>query len=217
MKEWVDECVVPYANRKCQELGRLPTQKAILILDCWSVHKGEEFLTWMKASHPLIILVFVPAGSSHQVSMCRVSVSGNTAPTSNGIPVSQVKLDTGLGTLRDASAAWLMEAWVWFCDHPQAVRDAWHDTKFGDWDLSYETLTSARSRTLVHERFTEDIPFSLAISSQIPTDPLFVEVDSPKFDDDSALDPNMLVDIRGQLPMDVEEQEGGYIYTGDVA
>ncbi|QRV79944.1 DDE superfamily endonuclease [Ceratobasidium sp. AG-Ba] len=140
MKEWVDECVVPYANRKRQELGRLPTQKAILILDCWSVHKGEEFLTWMKASHPLIILVFVPAGCTSVAQPC--------------------------------------------------------DTRI--------------NRILKHL-------INLAISSQIPTDPLFVEVDSPEFDDDSALNPNMLVDIWGQLPMDLEEQEGGYIYTGDVA
>ncbi|QRV72117.1 DDE superfamily endonuclease [Ceratobasidium sp. AG-Ba] len=211
MKEWVDECVVPYANRKCQELGRLPTQKAILILDCWSVHKGEEFLTWMKASHPLIILVFVPAGCTLVAQPCDTQINRilkhliKSACVEYLSQETQRQLQMGFLFLRSSLT------------RVSAVRDAWHDTKFGDWDLSYETLTSARSRTLVHERFTEDIPFSLAISSQIPTDPLFVEVDSPKFDDDSALDPNMLVDIRGQLPMDVEEQEGGYIYTGDVA
>ncbi|KAG9105183.1 hypothetical protein FRC07_009526 [Ceratobasidium sp. 392] len=196
-------------------------------------HKGEEFLKWMKANHPLIILLFVPAGCTsiaqpcdtqinrimkHLIkSVCVEYLSQQTQrQLQAGVPASQVKLDTTLCTLRDASAAWLMEAWIWFQEHPQTVRDAWRDTTFGEWDLSYETLTSAQCWAIVYECFNEETAFSLAISSQIPTDPDFVEADSPEFDDDSALDPDLLVDIRGRLPMDVElEQEGSYVYTGD--
>ncbi|THU98939.1 hypothetical protein K435DRAFT_659941, partial [Dendrothele bispora CBS 962.96] len=29
-------------------------------IDCWSVHHSKEFLTWMKVTHPSIIILFVP-------------------------------------------------------------------------------------------------------------------------------------------------------------
>lgn len=133
----------------------------------------------------------------------------------NGVAPSGVHIDTSLPTLRDASTAWLLGAWNWLRDHPETIRSSWHDTSFGDWDLSYDTLTSPKSRTIVHERFLEDQSFALTISSQLPDDPNFEEADSPDYDDDCAIDPSVLCDIRGRLPEGIIEREGGLDYTGD--
>ena len=42
---------------------RLPDSvRAILIIDCWSVHHSAEFLAWMKANYSKLIRIhFVPA------------------------------------------------------------------------------------------------------------------------------------------------------------
>ncbi|KAG9073457.1 hypothetical protein FS749_015165, partial [Ceratobasidium sp. UAMH 11750] len=126
----------------------------------------------------------------------------------NGVLPGNVEINTQLGTLRDASASWLLEAWNWFQERPEVVLGAWRDTKFAGWDLSYETLTSPRCRTLVHERFMEDRDFCLAISAQLPSDPNFEEAERPDYDDDYAIDPSVLCDIRpGVLPPDVVEFE----------
>jgi hypothetical protein len=136
----------------------------------------------------------------------------------NGVEASNVVIDTTPGTLRDASVGWLLDAWNWLKDHPQIVLDSWRAASFGGWDLSYESPTSPRSRSVVHERFTEDQAFALSIvdaSRQTPDDPNFEEADSPDYEDDSALDPNILCDIRGRLPAHVIEHECGLEYTGD--
>lgn len=62
-KRWVDKVLFPYLEKSCKDLGRDPaTEKAILLLDCWKVHKGEEFMSWLAEVHANIKLLFVPAG-----------------------------------------------------------------------------------------------------------------------------------------------------------
>ncbi|QRV95133.1 DDE superfamily endonuclease [Ceratobasidium sp. AG-Ba] len=232
MKVWIEKCVVPYAEKKRQELGLPLEQKTILILDCWAVHRGKPFLTWMKIGKKSIILLFVPGNCTSVAQPCDTRINRvlkhliksacvehlskeTQRQIADGTEPSRVKIDTSLNKLRNQSTTWLLNAWEWLRDHPEVVRSSWRDTAFGDWDLSYETLTSARSRTVVHERFTEDQSFALAISAQLPDDPNFEEADSPDYDDDTAIDPSILCDIRGRLPKNVIEREGGLDYTGD--
>jgi hypothetical protein len=33
----------------------------VWLLDCWYVHKGCDFLDWMKETHPNILVIFIPA------------------------------------------------------------------------------------------------------------------------------------------------------------
>ncbi|QRV95115.1 DDE superfamily endonuclease [Ceratobasidium sp. AG-Ba] len=232
MKVWIEKCVVPYAEKKRQELGLPLEQKTILILDCWAVHRGKPFLTWMKIGKKSIILLFVPGNCTSVAQPCDTRINRvlkhliksacvehlskeTQRQIADGTEPSRVKIDTSLNKLRNQSTTWLLNAWEWLRDHPEVVRSSWRDTAFGDWDLSYETLTSARSRTVVHERFTEDQSFALAISAQLPDNPNFEEADSPDYDDDTAIDPSILCDIRGRLPKNVIEREGGLDYTGD--
>jgi hypothetical protein len=52
---------VPYleAVRKKKGLSRMV---GLLIIDCWSVHRGEEFRVWMRTSFGWLRIVFVPGG-----------------------------------------------------------------------------------------------------------------------------------------------------------
>ncbi|THU84605.1 hypothetical protein K435DRAFT_616765, partial [Dendrothele bispora CBS 962.96] len=62
MKSLVNNIIAPYFEEKKTELAiEDPEQQySIWKIDCWSVHKSEAFLTWMRATHPKIIVLFVP-------------------------------------------------------------------------------------------------------------------------------------------------------------
>ncbi|KZS86487.1 hypothetical protein SISNIDRAFT_397861, partial [Sistotremastrum niveocremeum HHB9708] len=61
MRLLIIDIIVPYFTRQRQRIGDLD-QRCILQLDCWSVHRSEEFITWMRKNYPWIILQFVPGG-----------------------------------------------------------------------------------------------------------------------------------------------------------
>ncbi|THU76141.1 hypothetical protein K435DRAFT_705496, partial [Dendrothele bispora CBS 962.96] len=62
MKTLVNDIIAPYFKRKKVELkiDGPSEQFSLWKIDCWSVHKSEAFLSWMKATHPKIIILFVP-------------------------------------------------------------------------------------------------------------------------------------------------------------
>ncbi|THU88986.1 hypothetical protein K435DRAFT_678877 [Dendrothele bispora CBS 962.96] len=62
MKSLVNDIIAPYFERKKRELKiEAPEeQQSIWKIDCWSVHKSEAFLSWIKKTHPTIIVIFVP-------------------------------------------------------------------------------------------------------------------------------------------------------------
>ncbi|KAE9383321.1 hypothetical protein BT96DRAFT_961067 [Gymnopus androsaceus JB14] len=61
MKSLVNEIIAPYFAHKKDELEieDLDNQFSIWKIDCWSVHKSKEFLSWMETTHPKIIIIFV--------------------------------------------------------------------------------------------------------------------------------------------------------------
>ncbi|KAH9991225.1 hypothetical protein BJV74DRAFT_772349 [Russula compacta] len=60
MKELVNKIIALYFEEKKEELNLPTMQCSIWKIDCWSVHKLEEFLSWMKKTHPTIIIIFIP-------------------------------------------------------------------------------------------------------------------------------------------------------------
>jgi DDE superfamily endonuclease len=127
MRSLVNEIIAPYLEHKKEELGLSPNQCSIWKIDCWSVHKSEEFRMWMKKSHPTIIIIFIPGGctglwqpldvgiqrvlkqsikrSAHQDIVAEVS-----SHLTSGHPLSELVLDTRIGTLRDRSLGWIVNA-----------------------------------------------------------------------------------------------------------
>ncbi|KAJ7196898.1 hypothetical protein B0H12DRAFT_998945, partial [Mycena haematopus] len=62
MQEFVTDIIAPYFKTTKIELDLPSSQISIWSIDCWSVHRSKEFLAWMKANHPTIIVLFVPGG-----------------------------------------------------------------------------------------------------------------------------------------------------------
>jgi hypothetical protein len=118
MKSLVNNIIAPYFDGKKEQLGLPETQCALWTIDCWSIHKSEEFCTWMKKAHPTIIICFVPGGctglwqplnvgiqcvlkQSMKQSMHKDIVTKATTQLKSGMPVAELKLDTTLPTLRN--------------------------------------------------------------------------------------------------------------------
>lgn len=62
MHAYVNDILAPYFGKKKHELGLPSTQKSLVQLDVWSVHRSKEFQGWMCINHPTIILDYVPGG-----------------------------------------------------------------------------------------------------------------------------------------------------------
>lgn len=128
MKSLVNDIITPHFDKKKRELGLPPTQCSLWTIDCWSVHKSEEFRTWMKETHPTIIISFVPGGCTGlwqpldvgiqrvlKQSMKRAAhkdiVTETMAQLDAGRAAAALKLDTTLGNLRNRSVGWLVNAY----------------------------------------------------------------------------------------------------------
>ncbi|KZS96601.1 hypothetical protein SISNIDRAFT_387678, partial [Sistotremastrum niveocremeum HHB9708] len=61
MRLLIIHIVAPYFFKQRKRVGD-DSQPCILQLDCWSVHRSEEFRTWMRENYPWIRLQYVPGG-----------------------------------------------------------------------------------------------------------------------------------------------------------
>jgi hypothetical protein len=129
MRSLVNKIIAPYFEKKKIELGieDPENQKSIWKIDCWSVHKSEEFLAWMKKTHPNIIILFVPGNctsifqpldvgiqrilkQSLQRSCHRDMVEDLMAQLESN-PDGDIMFDNSIGMLRDCALGWLVDAY----------------------------------------------------------------------------------------------------------
>ena len=155
MKDYVRLIIVPWMQAKGREM-HITHPHCVLLLDCWSVHKSEEFRSWMKKAYPAYHLVFVPAGCTGKAQPADVIlqrpfkagivneftrwmtteihllVKGGAAP-------SDVKVDTGLPLLKPLLVRWTWSSWRSLKDRRDMIVQGW--AKCG---LDVSLLKSAR-------------------------------------------------------------------------
>jgi hypothetical protein len=125
MRQWINEVLVPYLKSLRQQLGLDPSQKALLIIDIWSVHRSAEFQDWLRETHPDILVDFVPGGCT---GVGQPLDMGLNWPFKHAVKVAyhswlvdmlleqrrkgeKLDLDTGLPVLRDASVRWIWQGY----------------------------------------------------------------------------------------------------------
>ena len=128
MQLLVNNIITPYFNKKKVDLGLQKTHSTIWKIDCWSVHKSKAFLSWMNKKHPTIIVIFVPGGCTGVFQPLDVGIqqilklSMKCSAHCNIVDevcaqiyagVTNFKVDTSLGMLRNHSMGWVMKA---ICD-----------------------------------------------------------------------------------------------------
>lgn len=58
----MENVYIPYRDQVVKQEGLSADQKSILYIDCYPVHLGEEFRTYLVREHPNVFLIYVPAG-----------------------------------------------------------------------------------------------------------------------------------------------------------
>ncbi|KAF8595651.1 hypothetical protein BDV93DRAFT_456378 [Ceratobasidium sp. AG-I] len=129
MRSFVSRILVPYFRSQIEIHNLPPTQRCVFQLDCWSVHRSEEFLTWMSTTYPWILLHFIPGGCTGVFQACdtgtqrvvklamrRASHEDIVNETSDalkgGCAPSDVINDHTIKTLRNRSVRWLVEGYT---------------------------------------------------------------------------------------------------------
>ena len=118
----------PYIEEKIA-IGQLPAeQRAILLIDCYPVHTGIDFRTFVWTEFPNIFLIFVPANCigifqpadvglqriiKHQLRQAALHflVAEHRKQVRSGITPEKVKVTTSLPVLRNASVRGIVDAW----------------------------------------------------------------------------------------------------------
>ncbi len=125
--------------------GQLPVdQKAVLLIDCWFVHKSEEFLLWMKEEYPHLILLFVLGGTTSKFQPADTGLNRpfkaavkatyhlwyaqDVGQQLQGHAVGEVKVGTVVGVMRDLSVSWLLSSWECLNGDASIVKKAWQIT-----------------------------------------------------------------------------------------
>jgi hypothetical protein len=128
MKTFVDKILVPYFEKTKADLNLPPSQKALWLIDVWSVHRSKEFREWMRTHHSNIILDYVPGGCTSVAQPCDVGiqrpfklsikrsyhedvVTEILGQLNNNTSSESIHIDTRLPTLRDQSTRWIWNAY----------------------------------------------------------------------------------------------------------
>ena len=73
-QEFVQKILIPYYLHVAHTMDLPPNQKFIWLIDCWSVHKLEAFLSWMKKKFPLVCVLFVPVNCTSKFQPANVVI-----------------------------------------------------------------------------------------------------------------------------------------------
>ena len=70
MKSYVQHILIPYFEQHKKD----SSQVCIWQIDCWSVHRSEEFCDWMHTTCPWICIHYVPANCTGLFQPCDVGI-----------------------------------------------------------------------------------------------------------------------------------------------
>jgi hypothetical protein len=146
MRKYIIGMIDPYVRSVIKASnGQLPVdQKAVLLIDCWSVHKSEEFLSWMKEEYPHLIILFVPRGTTNKFQPTNTSLNRpfkavvkvahhlwyaqDVGQQLQGHAVGEIKVGTAVGVMCDLSVGWLLSSWERLNGDASIVKKAWQIT-----------------------------------------------------------------------------------------
>ncbi|KAF7796672.1 hypothetical protein EIP86_007855 [Pleurotus ostreatoroseus] len=211
MRSYVRDIVVPYFNHHKRRLGLKEDQQCIWYIDVWSVHRSEEFRTWLRKTYPWIRLIFVPAGCTALGQPCDVGIQRPLKHTmrrtahahivhetlkqlQEGTEARCVALDKSIGVLRDRSIEWMVNGYK-AINKPDLVKKAWELCEMGPYSLSYDCLTGLEVLQALRDLAKTDPEFFAELSGEIDDnapsqDGPFLEDTVETFDvneDDSSL------------------------------
>ncbi|KAG8921912.1 hypothetical protein FRC01_014745, partial [Tulasnella sp. 417] len=233
MRSYITHVAAPYFKRRKGELGLPSSQRCLLYIDVWSVHRSNEFRSWIRKEYPWIIVQYCPGGCTSLFQPCDAAINRvakeaikraalaeivkeTTYLLAKGTPAAAVVLDKTIGTLRDRTPSWLLAAWK-AIDKSDLVLKSWEACTTGPFNLSYESLTSRPARQSILDLRTGDPEFYTQITSGAEEDLLAVgsEEDSPFLGDDSSENGELINFGVNEEEVDSDTSEEDYYESED--
>jgi hypothetical protein len=162
MQQYVEEIIMPYADRCIQRHHLSSLANIILVLDVWAVHKSEEFRRFLRTKHPRIHLVFVPPNCTSKLQVADVALQ---RPFKHGITkrfnewacaqvvqqiaegkVSGLAESLKMATIKPLALEWCLESWNNLKDQPSLIVAGWHECCLSLFDV---TDPQKRAKALV--------------------------------------------------------------------
>lgn len=75
MKEYMERIIQPYISHIINLYNLDRESRAIVLLDCWSVHKSKQFRDYVRRTHPNILLVYIPPNCTGQLQVADVALN----------------------------------------------------------------------------------------------------------------------------------------------
>jgi DDE superfamily endonuclease len=152
MQQYIEEIIMPYADR-CINQHRLPADASIiLVLDVWAVHKSEEFRRFLRTKHPRIQLIFIPANCTSKLQVADVMLQ---RPFKHGITkrfnewagqliIEQIADGKIVGlseslkmsTIKPLALQWCIESWTDLKEQPALIIAGWHQCCLSMYDVN---------------------------------------------------------------------------------
>jgi hypothetical protein len=141
MQEYITHILSPHADRMIA-LHQLPSDAhMVLILDCWSVHRSDAFLSWLKQEHPRIHVVFVPPNCTSKLQLADVALQRSfkavLKDNFNSWAASEIldqvrrkelvglKEFMGMKSIKSLVLKWSLDSWEALRERRQLILDGW--------------------------------------------------------------------------------------------
>ncbi|KZO98331.1 hypothetical protein CALVIDRAFT_544858 [Calocera viscosa TUFC12733] len=142
LQVFVTDLLAPYFKKQNRMHNRPSHATCLWVIDVYSVHRSEDFRSWIQDSYPWILLNYIPAGctgvwqpadvglqrrlkrSIRQAALADVA-DETLDQLQAGCAPSAVVLDTSLPRLRNRTVSWLIKAYHEL-NQPEIVQQAWH-------------------------------------------------------------------------------------------
>ena len=150
LKELI-EMTAEHAKSAMEAGGMEPrSQKWVFIMDCYSVHISAAFLAWARATHPNMILLFIPATHTAYLQPLDISFNyvfkailrgiaakwlGNYVADElrkNGRDPTKVKLDIRLTTIKPRFCEWVAAALEEMAGKKELIMRGWKESRMGE-------------------------------------------------------------------------------------
>ena len=139
--EWIEHILVPFLEKKKQDLQIPPEQPSLCILDLFRAHRVEEVIDVFKKHN--IRVTFVPGGCTGEVQP--LDLSGNVefkAELNTSWYASQItdqpddsapiKIDVRLSALKPLHASWIVQSWRALRENTTAITSGWQQSGIVD-------------------------------------------------------------------------------------
>ncbi|KAJ3514067.1 hypothetical protein NLJ89_g2589 [Agrocybe chaxingu] len=186
MIEWIEKVMIPWVQHVIEVDGLNEDQKAVLYIDCYPVHAGEPFKTYVYTKQPNIIICFVPRNCTPVFQPADVGLQRpikhilkqelfkylartHREQISSGLKPEDVWITTSLPKLRDASVLGLVEAYKFLLgpDGRDLIKKSWVKSVAKNWNLSEACLTSKEAQIALKEYLRKDSALHDEIASRM--------------------------------------------------